>query len=124
MGISPTELALQRRLTRRFIEADSLTVVLMRSVPVSDGEGGTVRGVPTALPAQVMRLIPLQDGADEQLTADGLQVSPSYMLMGVWDADMDRWDQFTVDGKRYEVVSVNQNLQYETKGEVAYRGGG
>jgi hypothetical protein len=122
MGISATELALQRKLTKNFIKADSMNVVLMRSPMVSDGEGGTTRGAPVPLPVQVMRLIPAQDGAPERLTSDGVQISPKYMLMGVWDADMDRWDRFTVAGQVYEVVSVNQNLQYETKGEVAYLG--
>jgi hypothetical protein len=122
MGIATGELALQRRLTRYFIAADSLDVVLMRSSYTDDGEGGSVRGVAAARTVQTMRLIPLQDGAAEQLTSNGTQVSPTYMLLGVYDADMERWDRFTVDGREYEVVSINQNRQYETKGEVAYLG--
>lgn len=120
MGIGTGELAVQRRLTTSFIAADSMIVVLMRSVPGPDGEGGTVLGAPSPLPAQVMRLIPLQDGAAELMTADGVQISPTYMLMGAWDADMRRGDRFTAGGAHYEVASINQNRQYETKGEVVY----
>lgn len=122
MGISSVELGVQRRNTKAFILADSLMVALMRPVSVSDGEGGKARSSLAALPPQTMRLMPLQDGAAEQLTADGLQISPTYMLMGVWDCDMQRWDTFAVGTSRYEVVSINQNRQYETKGEVVYHG--
>lgn len=122
MGIGTGELAIQRKLTASFIAADTMSVVLMRSVPGPDGEGGTVLGAPSPLPAQVMRLIPLQDGAPELMTSDGVQISPTYILMGAWDADMQRGDRFTVGTGHYEVVSINQNRQYETKGEVAYLG--
>lgn len=120
--ISTAELRAQRRVTDMFIKADQLDIVLERSTRTSDGAGGVTSGVPTPLPAQVMRLIPRQDGATERTTADGQMVSPSYTLMGYHDADMQRWDEFTHDGHRYQVVFINENRQYETKGEVAYLG--
>ena len=121
-GIASGELSIQRRLTAEFIKSDSVDVVLYRSAPVADGKGGTVKGSPAPLPEQCMRLIPLGDGATERFTANGQAVQPQYMLMGSYDADMQRFDSFTLDGVRYEVVFVNQNRQYETKGEVYYRG--
>lgn len=125
-GIRGSELALQRRLTKAFIEADAQEVVLLRSAVAADGEGGEVRGVPTPLAPQTMRIIPLQDGASAgnttRLTADGEAVRPSYMLMGTYDADMQRHDTYSTADGRYEVVFVNANRQYEVKGEVAYLG--
>ena len=120
--IAGAELAVQRMLTSAFIEADHLTVVLYRSVWTSDGAGGSVKGLPAPLAPQRMRLIPLGDGAVERFTANGEAVRPSYKLLGKYDADMDRWDEFSLDGRRYEVVFINENRQYEVKGEVAYRG--
>lgn len=122
MAISPAELTAQRRTTEAFIRADGEVVILERSTFVSDGAGGSVRGAPAPLQPQFMRLIPLQDGSPEQMTADGEAISPSYMLLGKHDADMERWDRFTRDGERYEVVSVNSNRQYECKGLVVYHG--
>lgn len=120
-GISSRELAVQRKQTAAFILADSVAVVLERPTFVSDGAGGHTRGVPTPLPVQTMRLTPLQDGAIAQVTADGEMIEPTYMLIGSWDCDMERWDRFALGGHQYEVVSVNQNTQYQCKGEVVYR---
>ena len=123
MGIQEAELRVQRIMTDKFIQADSVEVTLYRSARSADGAGGYTDASPAPLPPQVMRLIPLRDGAEEQLTADGQKVRPTYMLMGRHDADMQRWDTFTTeDGTRYEVVFVNANRQYQVKGEVAYRG--
>jgi hypothetical protein len=122
MGIMPMELAVQRKLTAAFIAADSLQLALLRTPAVPDGAGGVRSGPTQTLPAQTLRLIPLGDGAQERFTRDGVAVTPSYMLMGKHDADIQRFDEFTLDGRRYQVVFVNQNQQYEVKGEVAYRG--
>jgi hypothetical protein len=119
--IAPGELSIQRRLTRVFIAADSVSISLHRNEKVPDGKGG-YRTVKTDLPLQVFRLIPSGDGATERLTADGKQVTPSYMLMGEWTCDLARGDTFERDGRRYEVVFINENRQYEIKGEVAYLG--
>ncbi len=122
MGISPVELSVQRALTKAFIRADEKEVVLSRRARVDDGAGGIVLGDAVPLAPQLLRLIPLGDGAQERLTADGKSVTPSYMLMGEHTADMQRGDTFTVNGRRYELVFVNENRQYEIKAEVVYRG--
>lgn len=122
MTIAELELNIQRSLTRSFIAADWRTIVLMRSEWVSDGSGGSIRQDPEPLAPQRMRMIPRADGAPERFTADGEAVTPSYVLMAEHTADIQRWDEFTVAGRRYEVVFVNENQQYEIKAEVAYRG--
>lgn len=121
--IHPSELAVQRQLTTVFIEADPIEIQLLRPVRTSDGAGGYVDSSLAPVGGlQRLRLIPLGDGAEERLTADGRQVAPSYMLLGTHLADMQRWDEFAVDGRRYQIVFINQNQQYEIKGEVAYLG--
>lgn len=123
MGIHSAELAAQRRVTRAFIQADSKLVTLLRAARVPDGAGGVVEGDPVSLPVQTMRLIPLgRDGAQERFTANGEAVQPTYALLGEHTADVQRWDQFILDGARYEVVFIHENRQYELKAEVAYRG--
>jgi hypothetical protein len=121
MGISAAELAVHRANTVAFIAADSFACVLNRKTKVADGAGGyTLGSAPVA--AQIMRLIPLGDGAPERLTEDGKSVRPSYMLMGRWDCDIERWDTFSKDGRNYRIVYLNENRQYETKGEAVYVG--
>ena len=121
MGIPAPELAVHRLNTVAFIAADSFACVLNRAVPVSDGAGGkTVTYSPLA--SQTMRLIPLGDGATERQAEDGAMVRPTYMLLGRYDANMQRGDTFTKDGRRYRVVYINENSQYERKGEVVYVG--
>lgn len=116
------ELMAQRNLTKYFIAADPISLVLTRTPKVSDGAGGLKNGTPVALTAQTVRLIPLQDATQQRTTADGKQVLPQYMLMGEYNADIARGDTFVIAGRRYEVVFVLQNKQYEVKSEVYYRG--
>lgn len=122
MGIHPAELAAQRRLTKTFVWADAKDIELVRTERVPDGAGGVILGDPVRLPPQTMRLIPGQDGAQERFTAEGVAVKPSYKLLGTHEADMQRWDTFELDGHRYEVVFINENRQYQVKGEVVYHG--
>jgi hypothetical protein len=121
--IAAAELAIQRRLTAAFINADYILAVLYRSTYTADGAGGEIKGEPEPLAPQRMRLIPLGDGATPRTTANGESVTPSYMLMGTYTADIQRWDEVTVNGRRYQVVFINENQQYEVKAEVAYLDG-
>jgi hypothetical protein len=121
--IAAGELETQQRLTLAFIAADSIILELQRRTITPDGAGGYVFSAPpAAVAAQTLRLIPSQDGAQSRLTADGVEVTPAYMLMGPAGADIARFDEFTLAGRRYQVVFVNANSQYEVKGEVAYLG--
>jgi hypothetical protein len=120
--ISSVELSVQRMLTAAFLEADPLEIQLNRPTRTPDGAGGYVDALVPVGGLQRLRLIPLGDGADQRTTADGVAVTPTYMLMGTHLANMRRWDEFSVDGRRYQIVFINQNTQYEVKGEVAYLG--
>lgn len=121
--IAPAELAAQRQLTEWFIRADERQLSLIRSGKVPNGAGG-YKTVETTLPPQGFRLIPLQDstGESSRTTADGKQVTPSYMLQGRHDADLQRFDRFVIEGRKYEVFFILENRQYQVKGEVAYLG--
>lgn len=121
--ISPAELAAQRRMTRMFIAADQFDVQLIRSLREANGQGGFRVLPPELVPGTYpARLIPLRDGATPRTTADGEEVVPGYMLQCYHDADVQRWDEFDKDGRRYQVVFVNENRQYQVKAEVIYRG--
>lgn len=118
--IRQAELEAQRRLTVAFIEADPIEVQLTRISHTPDGAGGYTQSSANVGGLQRLRLIPLADGAEERTTADGRAVTPRYMLVGTYLSDIERWDEFIFSDTRYQIVFVNQNRQYEVKGEVAY----
>lgn len=118
-----SELAAQKRITQRFIDADSSSIVLNRRTRTADGAGGYSYGAPAPLPAQVCKVISLMDAASVSLraTEDGVMVSPAYVLVMMPGANVQRWDRFTMNGAEHEVVFVDDR-QYEIKAEVVFRG--
>jgi len=121
MTLRAGELKAQQRISLAFIEADARDVILMRSPRTDDGAGGFVVGTPVPVGPQRLRLLPQEDGATERTTAEGESATPQYMLMGPWNANMKRWDEFTLDGIRYQVVYIDDR-KYELKGEVVRLG--
>ncbi len=123
MTLRPAELKAQTRVTRMFIEADARDVILLRRTRTDDGAGGIEVGDPVEQFPQRMRLLPQEDGATERTTSEGESATPQYMLMGLPDANMQRYDEFVLDGVRYEIVYVDDR-KYELKGEVIRLGDG
>lgn len=121
MTIRPAELEVQRKLSAEFIAADAQTIVLQRPTRTPDGAGGTTVGTPVPVTAQVFRLLPQEDGATARTTAEGESATPEFMLMGYWNCDMDRFDEFTIDGRRFQIVYIDDR-QYEIKGEAIFLG--
>lgn len=119
--ISTGEARAQRRITAAYIAADPVEVAIVRPVWTSDGASGRTEGTPKTLLPQRFKLIRQQDSGLFRTTADGKQVSPDHRLLGTFDADLERYDRFTLDGKRFEVVYVSRT-DYEVKGEVIYLG--
>lgn len=111
----------QCRLTKAFIAAAPSDIILLRRTRTPDGAGGTEVGSPVPVETQRMRLLPQEDGATARTTADGESATPEYMLMAEHDCDMARFDEFTMDGRRYQVVYIDDR-HYEVKGEVIYLG--
>lgn len=119
--LSELEVAAQRRITAAFVDADRFSCVLTREQRVPDGEGGYTNEL-AQIGAQWLRLVPLQDATQDRTDATGNVVSPGYMLIGPYSADIKRGDTFTKEGRRYEVVFILENQQYQVKGEVTYLG--
>ena len=121
--INATEALVQRKLTLAFISADSVQITLTPATFASNGSGGRKRvdGLPR-LP-QAMRLIPQGSTVNtERETLDGVSVQPTMVLLGAFDAGMERGDRFVTNGFRYEIVFVHDKRDYEAKGEVITRG--
>ena len=120
--IPGSEAKAQRNLTAAFIGADISEITLTPVEYVSNGSGGRKRTDSPARPPQSMRLIPQGVGTPERTTIDGVAAQPTMVLLGVWDAGMERGDRFVHNGIRYEVVFVHDKRDYQVKGEVITRG--
>ena len=123
MTMPAAELTLLRQQTKAFIDTDYKEITLIRRTETPNGSGGfEVSEEPLAFP-QRFRLIPLQ-GAMSALreTLDGEAVQPTHILLGEYDVNMARWDKFTDQNKRYQIVWIHPKISYEQKGEVVYLG--
>lgn len=120
--IAAVELATQRRLTQWFILADNISVVLQRRSRTADGAGGILVGAAVPQAPQTFRIIPQEDGATARTTSEGETATPEFMLMGTWDCNMARFDEFTLPGnRRFQIVYIDDR-QYEIKGEAVFLG--
>lgn len=120
--LSPAEVAIQRMLTEAFIAADANDVVLEPFSRESNGSGGYRKISQPPRAPQVMRLVPISTTSFERMTLDGRTVSPQFVLLGQWNSLMDRGDKFSLLGKRYEVVHVQEKSEYIRKGESVLLG--
>lgn len=122
--VSPLEAAVQRVITKGFISANLVVISLSRPTLVDDGAGGkTMTWI--SLPPQNFRIIP-QGGSGILRTVDGKELSPEFVLVGYWDADVKKGDRFVIDGVTHEVIWIlpdsAMSSSYETKAEVVSRG--
>lgn len=120
--LTPGEAAIQRILTRAFIAADANSVVLEPNKREPNGSGGYVLSAQPPRSPQTVRLIPITTTAFERETLDGKTVTPQFVLMAEATAAVERGDRFVLNGKRHEVVHVQEKRDYQTKGETVLLG--
>ena len=117
------ELESKRRNTSEYIARDPAAKLLPLSREDLVWEGGSFnRANLQSLRAQRMLLLATNQQLPERRTVEGQTVTPEYVLLGSWDADIRNGDWFYVDGVKYEVVFVHPDRSYQTKAEVVYRG--
>jgi hypothetical protein len=102
------ELQALRRTMHAFIRADSLMISFTRIPKQDSGNGGWVDGTPEATDPQEFRLVPFKRRLTEQEknTQDGDIPYLPYVLVGHWDADVQRDDTFTFQDRDCIVVGV------------------
>lgn len=127
-GLEPqlgnTELQINRRTTLAFIAADPLHLVLTPHNSEKTASGGMKFTPGDPKPEEVFRMIPMSDVQPSVTTPDGIQLLPTFVLMGVYSSLMDRWDTFVLNGQKYQIVSTIRpehtiEARYFTKGDVA-----
>jgi hypothetical protein len=53
---------------------------------------------------------------------EGTVTVAQYVLVGRWDADVKKGDEFEIDGARYKVDSVEPGRSYRTLAVLTYSG--
>lgn len=102
---------INQQLTERFINDNPVTISVDRYAMVATPSGGSKKGTKTTLPAQTMTKInPTLRGQMVELTLeDGHVIVPSFALVAKLSADIQRDDEFDLDGKRFTVVLVDES---------------
>jgi hypothetical protein len=92
-----------------YIRADPISVQLSRARKQKTAAGGYVKEATTTLPAQQFRLVPFSRRLSDFTNpgqVSGYVPTLKYALVGRWDADILRDDEFDYNGDHYKVVSV------------------
>lgn len=125
---SPAELRVQRDLTKAFLEADAMTLVLHTRTKVTSGvDKGMLIDGPDR-PPQNFRLIiqpggmgtpAFQGNARLDITEASTAVFTA-VLLGYYNAAMDIYDWWqTPEGQFVQITRILTSNQYEKKGLVA-----
>lgn len=110
----------QIRTTKLFIQEEGSFVALVREGTFSrTAAGGQVKGGIPQTFDPVKRFF-AGVSRDNRLVLDwkGKKVEADHVLIGLPDDDMKPGDTFSLDGKNYEIVFVNNDHRWETKGYV------
>lgn len=121
-GIS---LDVNRRLTKAFIDANPVTLMLIPRTREKKPAGGWAWVEQTPRDPQVLTLIEQTGLSGEprpQATVDGVDREVEFQLLGEWDSAIERGDVFTHSGKDWEVVDLYIDNGYEKRAMVSAHG--
>lgn len=114
--------SVERGQTRDFIAEAPTEISIQRDTLSPDGAGGFGK-VTSTLDPQTVRIIERNTAASVlRTTVDGREVTPDFVIIAEYDADIRTDDAFFLDGIKYEIVYVRMRRDYETWAEVNYRG--
>lgn len=108
-----------RKVMAAFIEADGRSISLKRPTFTKTPTGGYVKGNYVDVPPQVFRLVMYRRRLTDLTTpkADGEVPTLPYVLVGAFDSDVERMDEFVLDGVYYRI----QGLEPHTTGPYSDR---
>lgn len=117
-------LSINRAATTAFINVAPVTLTLVPRVSVSDGTGGRRKTSGTPRAPQVFTLSEPSDSGFRApfVTPEGTQLDVDFLLIGEWDAVVDKDDVFTHEGREYKVESVMPDNYYEKRAMVVRHG--
>ena len=120
---SPIELRVQKQITKEFIDADVITLVLHTQAKQFTGNNQGMLIAGPDRPAQQFRLIPQQPSPTSGARANVEEASTGsyqFVLLGEADCDMELYDWWLdlTTGQRLEITTMMPDNGYERKGLV------
>lgn len=111
MGLSAQqtiEIKLRRKNLAAYIAADPVQISFTRYPRVDDGAGGWIKGLPVTIVPQTMRLVPYKrrlSSLTDMVTAGEIP-NVQYSLIAFYNADVERYDEFELEGEAMKVIGV------------------
>lgn len=97
-----------RKIMAQFILADSRTILLQRPSLEKTPTGGYRKAAWEIQPAQEFRLVPYKRKLTDlvRVMANGEIPTEQYTLIGFWNCNLQRLDEFELDGNYYRVQEI------------------
>lgn len=123
--VTVVERIMGRRQIDRMLDDEAVPIVFRRRTKVDTPGGGWKWGTETALPAQMVCLIPFKRRMTDFLinTEAGEVANLPYVLVGPHDLDIQEGDLFTYQGDEFEVKTIDFKREIRTAAQVDYHGG-
>lgn len=97
-----------RKVMAEFIKADGREILLQRPSFEKTPTGGFKKAAWEVQSAQIMRLVPYKRRLTDLVRsmASGEIPHLAYVLVGLWDCNLQRMDEFELDGSYYRVQEL------------------
>lgn len=116
--LSPEELSTQISMTKAFIDADPVDIMVFNpGGRIPDGEGGWVEIGTDPFPVHG-RLIPQNDKTPVNVSGEGFRPAPEFILLTLPGSAMIRGSIFEYAGATWKVDQMHPAPEYEKKGDV------
>lgn len=119
------EMAVQRQLTTAFIATQPIVIEMVPRTKVKQPGGGFIWQEQTARTAQTFRLVESSSSVPPRpVTGSNGQIRQmDFQLLGEWDAEIGRYDIFTLeDGEWWEVAELYHFNGWERRASVIKHG--
>lgn len=97
-----------RKILREFILADERRIILQRPTFAETATGGYVKGNFVAQPEQSFRMVPYKRRLTDlvKMKDEGEIPNIPYILVGFWNCNLQRMDEFFLEGAYYRVQAL------------------
>lgn len=104
-----------RKVMTEFINADAKKIRLQRPAFEKTPTGGFKKAAWEVLPEQTIRLVPYKRRLTDLVKqmASGEIPHIYYVLVGYWNCDVQRMDEFELDGAYYRVMGLEPHTAVE-----------
>jgi hypothetical protein len=122
MTYADVETAVQIQLTKAFVDADPVDLAMYRPTVAANGAGGYTTGTPVLVGTIRAHFGPRSDVNSQTDSTDGKGTGAFYVLTAMPDVVFVIGDEFDLNGRRYRITGVKEDVAYESKAEVTYLG--